>query len=214
MKSIYDYIKEIITPGLVFVEIGGNAGDTAQKINNMILEIIQNYTYIVFEPDKRFWDALRRNERKYKKLKFINKAISNVNGKAILYISSGEAFGTSVGYQVFDNSSSIKKPTQKMFECWPKMKFRTTQIVDTIRLDDCGIDHIDFLWCDIQGAELEFIEGGYKTLKKTRFLYTEYNREEIYEGCPNLEIILELLPDWKVIEDYNGDVLLENKKCN
>ncbi len=212
MKSIYEYIQDIIVPGLVFVEIGANAGDTAQKINDMILGVTKEYTYTVFEPDSRFWLALLRLEKKYPCLRFYNKAVSNTTGKTELHVSSGQAPAeTSVGYQNFDCSSSIKKPMSKIFECWPEMKFSTTQIVDTLRLDDCRMAHVDFIWCDIQGAEIEFIEGALQTLRNTRYLLTEYNEQEIYENCPDLEQILKALPNWKIVEDYKGDVLLENK---
>jgi hypothetical protein len=47
-------------------------------------------------------------------------------------------------------------------------------------------------------------------LKHTRYLYTEYNNSELYEGCLDLNGILALLPDWELVHDYNGDALLIN----
>jgi len=213
MRSVYEYIQDIITPGLVFVEIGSNAGDTAQKINQMILEVTDDYRYITFEPDSRFTKANERQAIRYLNLTFHKVAVSNKNGEATLFVSDGDYYGPKGEHQRFDNSSSIKTPLPKIFKCWPDMKFDQTEIVETIRLDDCGIGPIDFIWCDIQGAELDFIEGAILTLRHTRFLYTEYNGNKIYEGCPDLEQILDALPDWKIIEDYKGDVLLKNMRC-
>jgi hypothetical protein len=39
----------------------------------------------------------------------------------------------------------------------------------------------------------------------------EYCESELYEGEINLNKILELMPNFEVVEDYNGDVLLKNK---
>ncbi len=41
---------------------------------------------------------------------------------------------------------------------------------------------IDFIYCDIQGAEKQMIAGANESLKKTRYLYTEYSNSEDYEN--------------------------------
>ncbi len=45
-----------------------------------------------------------------------------------------------------------------------------------------------------------------------RFIDTEYSNEELYEGQPNLEQLLALLPDFEVIEQYQQDVLLQRRR--
>jgi hypothetical protein len=70
---------------------------------------------------------------------------------------------------------------------------------------------IDFIWADIQGAEIDLILGGKEAFKNVRYFYTEYCDSELYEGEIPLEKILELMPDFEVVEDYQGDVLLKNK---
>ena len=76
---------------------------------------------------------------------------------------------------------------------------------------------VDLLWADVQGAEVDLIEGGRETLARTSYLYTEYSNAELYAGQINLEEILARLPGWRVVqnfpttEDY-ADVLLENTR--
>ena len=36
---------------------------------------------------------------------------------------------------------------------------------------------------DLQGAELRALEGAARTLEGVRYVYTEVNREPLYEGC-------------------------------
>jgi hypothetical protein len=76
---------------------------------------------------------------------------------------------------------------------------------------------IDFIWMDVQGAEERIFKGGMKTLEKTRYVYTEFSTDELYEQAPALERVLELLPDFKMIDTYeyqgcSGNVLLRNSK--
>ena len=72
---------------------------------------------------------------------------------------------------------------------------------------------IDFVWADIQGAEIDLINGGAKSFSKTRYFYTEYNGSELYEGCTtSLSQITDLLPDFEILYDFGGDVLLKNSK--
>jgi hypothetical protein len=74
------------------------------------------------------------------------------------------------------------------------------------------LDVVDFIWADIQGAEGEMIRGGRRMLEHTRYLYIEYSDDELYDKQPSLKEILEMLPDFRVIELWPDDVLLENRK--
>ena len=76
--------------------------------------------------------------------------------------------------------------------------------------DENGIEAIDFIWLDVQGAEMDVIRGGEKVLVKTRYIYTEYSDQELYEGQSPLDQLLNALPAFKIVERYRGDVLLEN----
>ena len=63
------------------------------------------------------------------------------------------------------------------------------------------------------GAEDLVFSGGKETLKRTRYVYTEYSNHNLYEKQLNLREILELFGnDWEIIHDFDGDVLLRNIK--
>jgi len=94
--------------------------------------------------------------------------------------------------------------------------FSNQEEVPIRRLDsvvrDLGIERVDLIWADVQGAEADLISGARQTLKKTRFLYTEYSDEELYAGQINLSQLRALLPEFKLIKKFPNDVLFENKK--
>ena len=113
----------------------------------------------------------------------------------------------------WDLSGSIKKPKLHLIT-HPSITFDQSITVKTSTLDDWCNDHsievIDFIWMDVQGAELDIFRGGKNALSKTRFIYTEYSNIEIYEGQANLPELLKHLKNFKIIIRYQNDVLLKN----
>jgi hypothetical protein len=54
------------------------------------------------------------------------------------------------------------------------------------------------------------VRGGLETLRRTRYLYTEYSDGEMYEGQATLDQLMEMLPGFRVAELWDENVLLEN----
>lgn len=75
-----------------------------------------------------------------------------------------------------------------------------------------GIEVVDFIWMDVQGAEADVFKGGPATLSRTRFLYTEYADRELYEGQLDLRRLLKTLRGFRILTRYPGDVLLANRR--
>jgi FkbM family methyltransferase len=112
-------------------------------------------------------------------------------------------------------SGSIMKPKNHL-KLWDWIHFDETITVPSITLDTFvaqnKISVIDFIWCDVQGAEEKVIRGGAKTFpKNVRYFYTEYSNDEQYEGQPGRDRILQLLPDFEIVKDFGTDILLKNK---
>ena len=75
--------------------------------------------------------------------------------------------------------------------------------VPTITLDawaiQHGIDHVDFLWLDLQGHELAALQGASKLLKRVTAVYLEVNFIEAYEGQPTYQAI----DKWMRLQGFN-----------
>lgn len=73
---------------------------------------------------------------------------------------------------------------------YPEIEVSELLAVTTIRLEDL-IPETSFFMInlDIQGAELEALRSLGRLLKDVRVIYTEVNREELYEKCPRVEEI-------------------------
>jgi FkbM family methyltransferase len=179
-----------------FLELGAHRGtDTAW------LSQIPGVTIHAFEPDPRNEQPPRPNVTLHRA------AIAAADGHADFRLSE-------VGWgQVWTHSSSLKPPKNHLLR-YP-VTFGATIRVETVSLDSfaqrAGLSRVDFIWADIQGAEADMIRGGRGMLRRTRYLFTEYSDDELYEGQPTLDDILAMLPDFRVVEVWPFDVLLENR---
>lgn len=118
-------------------------------------------------------------------------------------------------------SGSIKKPLEHL-NYYPQVSFKKETItVISVTLDQyCkanNIDHIDFIWADIQGAEIDMIMGGKEMLQRTKYLYCEFSIHELYKGQKGLDAIIKEIPWFKIIKVYGfnkageSNALLENE---
>jgi len=83
-------------------------------------------------------------------------------------------------------SSSLLKPGTHTAH-YPGITFPDRETVNVTTLDRLGLTGYNFLNIDVQGAELLVLKGGPRTLEGVDYIYTEVNREAVYEGCPMIE---------------------------
>lgn len=209
-----EFVANLIgTDAQMILEIGAHHGGHTAAF----LKFFPRAQIHAFEPDPRAVKVLKSNVND-PRLRIHEIAIGAQNGKAEFHISSGlppdaTAQVEAIYPQGWDQSGSLRAPkTHK--QKWPWCKFKKTITVAVRSLDHwaqrCEIGEIDFIWADMQGAEGDMIAGGQATLDRTRYLYTEYSNEEIYEGEPTLETLLAMLPKFSVVKRYPSDVLLKN----
>lgn len=221
-KDILERFKEILEPlqQPVVIEFGACDAYHSRIMLDILQESKKLYTYHLFEPNPDLMGAVVDKIRYYltsnsTHVRFFAEAIGASNGKMTFYKSGGQKYEAGVCTANYYGSSSIRKP-KLVTEAFKEMTF-VESIVDVVSLDyhvkRAGLEGkiIDFIWADIQGAEVDLINGGQEAFKNVRYLYTEYVDSELYEGEIGLLQILKMLPDFEVIEDYNGDVLLKNK---
>ena len=198
-RGIREWVQQRFNvPGAkTFLELGAHRGsDTAWMAG------LPGVTIHAFEPDPRNQQPPRPNVRLHRS------AISEQDGAGFLLLSQ-QGWG-----QEWTYSSSIMKPKNHLLR-YP-VTFNEMVEIQLTSLDTFyrqqGLDTIDFIWADIQGAEGEMVRGGRQALARTRYLYTEYSDDELFENQASLKDILELLPDFRVLELWPEDVLLENRR--
>ena len=208
--QIQEYVGK---PDPTILEIGCNDGTHTL----WFLEMFESPRVFCFEPDPR---AVKRFKEKVGQRPNVNlseMALSDRMGRVTFYQSGGHRnkMESETMPEGWDQSGSIRKPKRHL-TAHPRITFDQSTTVETTTLDawcdQQGIETIDFVWMDVQGAELDVVRGGEEALSKTRFIYTEYSNKELYEGQLTLKALLKHLDGFKVLSLYPGDVLLMNKQ--
>jgi FkbM family methyltransferase len=203
MDSIYEFMKAEFggSNAVNIIEIGAHMGTDTERLATFV----RSGRMISFEPDPRNLPVLRDRMRG-SNVEIIDKAVSAAAGKASFYLSSG---GTPDGQHTA--SSSLLPPKNHLTK-FPWVRFDDKVDVDVVTLDSCWGDKIvDLVWADVQGAEMGMIKGGLATLANTKFLFTEFNDGEMYEGQRGLFDLMDALPgQWGIVRIFGDEVLFQN----
>lgn len=215
MNRVYDYIDFAVKGSKkpIILEIGAAKCEDSPRILDQIFAVNpapDAYEYYAFEPDPRNIEQIKAswiNSR----IHLIPAAVGNTCGRRMFNQSSG--INPEFGYE-HTLSGSLKKPTLHL-QAHPWCKFQSQVEVRVVTLDAFqqffSLPHIDFIWCDVQGAEDLVIEGGATALQKTHFFYTEYHSVPLYDGALDAAMIHQLLgSNWKLVQKWQYDVLFEN----
>jgi 2-O-methyltransferase len=202
--DIFSRYKAVIenTDNPVVLEIGAAEGEDTVRYLGALIALKRPFRYIAFEPDERnIWHLERLKEKI--PFELIPSAVGDKNGLASWKASN------------HPYSGSVKEPKEHL-TLYPYITFGERDSVGMVRLDDCVEGKVDWIWCDVQGAEDLVIAGGQETFKRTRFFYTEYLECEAYQGQIGRDEIHRRLPgNWVIAEDYRswekgGDCLFQN----
>lgn len=220
MSDILDHHFRRIVDGSAsptVIELGANNGYHTELMADILSSKQRSWKMLAMEPDERVLPHLKRRVERYaKRIRIENVAVGDTDGEAQFFLSAGQESRPGLSKQNFTGSSSILPPAD-VTKVWPDMTFAPS--MTQVRRLDSFIDwippggRVDFIWADIQGAEVKMIRGAAAVLARTRFLYTEYSNGGLYEGDASLADILAALPGWRVVEDYGGDILVENPLC-
>lgn len=202
VKAVSVLLREL--EHVVIVELGAHCGEEYRWISQACQGGEELKRYIMVEPDSRNCDAIKQA----------------VGGCVTLYQG---AIADTYGERTFTRSwntndhtrasGSIRKPTGHLIHI-PAVQFTGSGPVDCYTLDGIfdveELPKIDLLWVDIQGAENLMIQGGRRALRHTRYLFMEVEQLEMYEGEALKPELIGMLPGWKVLQEFEFNVLMTN----
>lgn len=187
-----------------FIELGAHEGVDTYWLLQFLLSTRKPFNFVALEPDPRIVRPTLQH------VKSVNAAIAAYDGKTTLYLSGGTG-DDGVPY----SGSSSTHPPGLCSTYWPKMTFNETVDVPAIALDTLcsqfGMNHVDFIWCDTQGCEIDVIQGGSRMLPRTKWFFTEYADGEIYKGQATFDQLKQMIPFMTVHTDMKGDALFSNQ---
>jgi FkbM family methyltransferase len=115
-------------------------------------------------------------------VKWIQKAVSNCVGISRFNISTSDD-GSMM------NSSSLREITPHLF---PEIKFYPIEVETTTLDNEVVAECIDLIWMDVQGAELEVLQGATESLKRTKMVSIEFHESQ-YCGASSAKDVRDLL---------------------
>lgn len=197
----------------VILDIGSYDGKDAYELS----ELFNGCEIHCFEADPRIQEVWKDNNWMNTDLTLYHTALGSFD--APTYFNQSESKG-----RKNNNASGSLYQAKNHLELFPDVKFEKKCKVMCFRLDTWAAEvlkgkTVDFVWCDVNGAEKEVILGGLETLKTVHYLYIEFSDKELYEGQLTKEELLKLLPDFSEVAIYNyegnfGNILLKNDNYN
>jgi len=185
------------------------------------LETFEHPQLYCFEPDPRAIARFKSRVGQRANVHLFEMALSDHCGEIDFHQSSGQSTSDEDNWtkatrpEGWDAAGSIRQAKEHLTAV-PWVTFDQTIRVPTSTLDvwcrEHNIGPIDFVWMDVQGAEMDVFGGATEALGRTRFIYTEYSNRELYEGQTDLRGLIKHLRGFDTVVRYSDDILFSNKK--
>ncbi len=183
-----EFVKNYLPAHPVIVEAGAFNGSETRRLAAMWPQ----GTIHSFEPVPEIFTQLVENMKIIPSVSCYQLALSSKTGTASFYVSEKPSKPG-----IASQAGSLHAPKQRL-ALSPIIFPRTIQ-VDTITLDDWAaqyhVDHIDFLWLDMQGHELSVLQAAPEMIKTVKVIHTEVNFIEAYEGQPDYTAVKKWLEE-------------------
>lgn len=161
----------------------------AQEHPDYVAAGIKRFVYI--EPCAAAFNVLKNKFAAHHHIKLFNYACGEVECEQVMY----------TGSQNEGQSNSLLK-MHKHTQIHPGITLPNTELVTVKRLDSLGLAHKGYqlLVMDCQGFEGRVLRGATETLKQMNYVYTEVNRDFVYENCTLVDELDELLHEFERVE--------------
>ena len=173
------FFKKTIKEGMVVIDVGANLGYFTRLFSDLVGPSGKVHA---FEPDEDNWNYLRKNTATRTNVSLHKQAISNVDGTINFYHVTGMT-GTHTTLPVAD---SVKR---EVF----------AQKLDSFLVTN-GIDHVDVVKIDVEGAEEFVFEGMTQVLLQQPspivvFEYTPDTSKALFEKLNKAHMLYALATD-------------------
>lgn len=182
-------VQKMIKPGMVVLDIGAHVGYYAKMFSQLTGD---NGQVIAFEPHPRTHQFLEKNVGNLSNVTTFQAAVAEQEGTAELYDYLMMSASGSLHYD--EGLADLQRSQMGEFDVAPRRdgEFQMQKYtVKTIPIDKClmemGIQQVDFVKMDIEGAEM----GALRSMKQT------------ISNSPNLALIMEYNPQALKAFDYD-----------
>lgn len=171
--SIKNQIEKYNLPIKGIIQIGSHYAEEVSIFDDLgVVDLI------LIEPLTAAFTEMQRRVGQRPNTEMLQLALGNEEGTATMYVETINE----------GQSSSLLKPS-KHLEHYPHIVFPNMEEVKITKLDSLKFNRTQFngIVIDVQGAELMVMQGAVKTLEHIDYIYSEVNREPLYENCTLVE---------------------------
>ena len=172
-QQVKEWLAPLLPENPVMIEAGAHFGEDTV----WLARYWPKGTVHAFEPSPDLFALTTKHTAWIPNVRRYAFALSDRVGTVELHVSSGASTA----------SSSIFAPKEHLVE-HPSVHFEKKIQVPMLTLEiwaqQYGISRVDFLWLDMQGAELAALKGMGKLLDTARALHIEVSTKESYAGAP------------------------------
>lgn len=173
-----EFIRGFLPDSPRILEAGAHIGRDTVKM----ARLWPDATIYAFEPVPDLFQQLKERTAGLPNIHSFQLALSNTMGTATMHVSTGASTAASSLFEPHEYRKSR-----------PNVHFHPI-IVHTITLDQWAeeqrIDHIDFLWLDMQGNELNVLKASTKIFPTARALLIEASFTQRFKGNPLYDEII------------------------
>ncbi len=193
-KKALKYIKKNLTKSntiakrnFVLFDVGANIGSYSKEIIKIF--DLEKYSLFSFEPSLYTFNILSKNIKTNNNIRLINIGLSNIAQKLTLY---NDFLGCGDSSVIKRNLESINRD----FNLSEEINLTTLDIFAT----ENEIDQIDLLKIDVEGHELNVLEGAANFLRnrKIKFIQFEFGGTNIDAHTNFKDFFYLLKPDFKI----------------
>jgi len=162
---------------LTMIEVGARQIEGEIEASHLLLDIFPNSKMIAFELNKE--DCTKMNQQARRGLTYYPVALGRKNEQRTLYET------------VHPMCTSLYEPNEDFMNYYHALEvssLKEKSLIQTESLDVFlkkeGIQHIDFIKIDVQGAEVDVFKGAKKALKSTLLIVSEVEFVPLYKTQP------------------------------
>jgi len=174
-KRIIKFFKKNKVKIQNFIDVGSHKG----LYTDLFMQNYKINKVLMFEPQIKIFNFLKKKYIKNKKIKIFNNAVSNKTNFQNLQLNHHDLTTT---LSKFNKNNFYLKVKALLFGVekmtYQKIKIKTIQLADVLKKNK--IYKVDLLKIDTEGHELEVLEGLKKKIKEIQFILIEFHRDKIY----------------------------------
>lgn len=199
-REVLALVKEYLPENPIIVEAGAYNGDDSKSMANFWPQA----TIYSFEPIPELYSKLQHQVAGIRQIQTFQVAIGDFVGTANMFVSEYEH-----APDVATQSSSLLEPKEHLLYSpvtFPRTIDVAVQTFDSWAQEN-NVDHIDFMWLDMQGYELNALKACPNMLATVTAILTEVEFVEAYKG----QYMFEDVKTW--LEGQGFTMIALNTSC-